>query len=124
MSFIHLDDQYEVWVQQNIVEVFSGKGIVVTTNAKKLLAFAMQSQVEENIMSQEKLFERANQVGGKNLLAYYEQRYGETEVNFNRAFHILDDLGFVIKFPFGPTVPSTFSPGGLGEDRGPEGVFA
>jgi hypothetical protein len=116
MSPINLEDQYVAWVEENIVQMFSDKGIEVTTNARQLLAFAMQSQIDESLMDQETLLERVNQVSGENLLEYYEERYGEKALNFNHAFHLLADWGFVVKFPFGPTTPSAAASGFLGED--------
>lgn len=103
MPTIVLEDYYANWVNDNVIPLFMERGIKITTNAQCLIAFAMQSQVEEDVMSNDSLFNLAQNAAVSRLVKHYIEKYGEETLNFNRAFHLLADIRF--SFPLGPTEP-------------------
>ena len=105
MPTIFIQDQYASLVDNTIAPLFAGRGIKITNNAQYLIALTMQSQIEENVMNTVRLGNLAEQVVSPSLVDYYIGKYGEREMNFNRAFHLLSDIGFVLKFPLIPTRP-------------------
>jgi hypothetical protein len=70
MLIINIQYQNENWIVQNFVSPFSQESIQVTDNARKLLVFAIQSQVEEDLMVQLTLFNRFDAISSQSLLNY------------------------------------------------------
>src|SRR5215813_8767522 len=105
MKAIELDDRFTNFVDQEVLPQFTIRGLQVTSPARDLVAFAMQSQIVEQVTTDERLFSRARKVLGENLADAYVRKYGERTVTFNQAFHLLHDVGYVLKFPLAPTNP-------------------
>lgn len=105
METIELDDQYLKFVDLEVIRQFEARGLKITSGARHLMAFAMQSQIDEEVMKPERLFVNAERILEGNLADLYVRRYGEKTVTFNRAFHLLADVGYVMKFPLVPTSP-------------------
>ena|SRR5207253_9209309 len=105
METIELEDQYIKFVDWDVIRQFEDRGLRVTSGARHLIAFAMQSQISEEVMNDERLFGNAERILQDGLADFYVRRYGEKTVNFNRAFHLLADVGYVLKFPLVPTSP-------------------
>jgi hypothetical protein len=105
METIELDDRFTDFVDQEVLPQFSTRRLQVTSPARNLIAFAMQSQIAEEVTNEERLFTRARQLLSENLADAYVRKYGEGTVTFNQAFHLLHDVGYVMKFPLAPTNP-------------------
>src|SRR4051794_35522157 len=103
MAEINIRENYIDWVRDNIVTLFDKEGIKMTDNAVNLFALAMQMQIDEEVMNNDQLFSRAAKVVDDRLIDYYRDRYGERDINFNRAFHTLSDWGIVMKYPWTST---------------------
>jgi len=105
METIELDDRYTSFVDKRVIDHFEKRGLEVTVPARQLIAFAMQSQISEEVMNEERLFSKAEEFLNDDLADFYVRKYGNRRVTFNQAFHLLDDAGYVLKFPLGPTSP-------------------
>lgn len=105
MATIELNDRYTEFVNFNVRSHFAERGIEITRRAQDLLAFAMQCQIDEKEMDEGRLTAVAQQLLNNNLAESYVRVYGDRPMNFNRAFHLLADVGNLMKFPFGPTRP-------------------
>lgn len=105
METIELEDEYVKFVDSEVIRQFEARGLNITSRARDLMAFAMQCQVDEEVMKRERLFVNAERILEGNLADFYVRRYGEKTVTFNRAFHLLADVGYVMKFPLVPTSP-------------------
>jgi hypothetical protein len=98
-------DDYIGWTNENITNAFLDRGINVTENARHLLTFAIQSQIQEYIVENDPiLFERLGRIIRYAVEDYYGG-HGNNEVNFNRALYIMDRWSVVLEFPFAPTYP-------------------
>ena len=101
MTEINISDLYKDWVDDNLVPLFNTRGIDITANAINLFAWSMQMQVDEpgNQVwpTHTQLFSRANEFTNQGLIDFYINRYGEQPITFNRAFHLLAELGLLVK---------------------------
>lgn len=107
MAEIVVGDQYVEWVDIHVGELFRRERIEITREAILLIAFSMQAQVYSHIIpTDEMLFKRAAAIVGRPLVDYYKDRYGEKEIDFNRALSLLGAWGMLFCFyPFRPTRP-------------------
>ncbi len=103
MAEISIRENYIDWVRENVVTLFDKEGIKMTDNAVNLFAWSMQMQTDEEVMDGNQLFNRASKIADRRLIDYYRDHYGEKDMNFNRAFHVLSDWGFVLKYPWTQT---------------------
>lgn len=101
---IVVEDTYLSWVRTKIVPLFAQQDIKVEEDAIELMAWSMQMQVRQGTaIDSQSLFGRAETIGDKRLTDYYQDKNGKKDVSFNRAFHLLADWGFVLKYPWGGT---------------------
>jgi hypothetical protein len=105
MKTIELNDRFTNFVDQEVLPQFTLRGLQFTSPARDLVAFAMQSQTVEEVTNEQTLFTEARKILGENLADAYVRKYGERTVTFNQAFHLLHDVGYVLKFPLAPTNP-------------------
>lgn len=92
------DDQYRERVDR-LETHFQSKGLGISDNARVLLALAMQSQDSEKILPRDQLFKKLDRFEDQ-IVQYYVDTYGKHDVNFNRALHLVADLGPMMKYPW------------------------
>jgi hypothetical protein len=105
MATIELNDRYSEFVNSTVRAHFAERGIEMSQRAQDLITFTMQCQIEEQEMGEDRLLSTAEWLLGNSLAESYLRTYGRTLLTFNRAFHLLADVGRFTKFPFGPTRP-------------------
>jgi len=106
MATIELNDNYTEFVNFRVQPYFAERGIEITQRAQQLLAFTMQCQVDEEEMNEGSVSAVAQRLLNNNPAEVYVRMYGHRPMSFNRAFHLLANVGNSIKFPFGPTRPA------------------
>jgi hypothetical protein len=84
---IEVREHYNTWVNEQLLPLFEKSGVSITQNARNLLAYALQSQVEEKVIGNDQdLIARAERFCGF-AVQLYQKKYGNDEMTFNRAMH-------------------------------------
>jgi hypothetical protein len=105
LASIDIGTVYENWIKENVVPVFNKNDVGVTRSAQLLLAYALQIQVDEKFVSDEKtLFTQAEELL-KVIPTVYRWQYGKQPMNFNRALHALVYANQIrLAFPWTPSI--------------------
>lgn len=135
MSTIEIRDEFEDWLDRAVFPQFQNAGITVTTGARTLIAYVIQSQAQATEgappairQAYAQLADRIATGGGaeqtffQNALLVYQQLYPSLPtavLNVNRAVRLLTELYLTAlgNFPCGPTGPK----GGEGGQGGSSG---
>jgi hypothetical protein len=102
MQIVKIETEYQGWIDDQVVRAFEGVGVKITKPARTMLAYVMQSQMEEGIVNQDsQLFQLANDFLGS-ATDVYIRMYGSHTMTINRAIHLLvqTNLRFNV-FPWG-----------------------
>jgi hypothetical protein len=102
---IEIPDQFEKWIQQNVITKFESAGITVSESAKNVLAYGLKAQLDDgivdgwtNLASRAKLF-------SSRAVRTYKAIHGTADMNFNRSLHLLTNLNTITNlFPWDSTV--------------------
>jgi hypothetical protein len=92
---------------QQIQARFHDHGIETSANAVRLFALTLHSQQEENESVAEPDLRRIRLNRINEILhaffAYYQANFGNRELTYNRALHVVNHLGELVKFPWTAT---------------------
>ena len=105
MASINVSDTYTKWIQNNVIPALEGEGVTVTLPAQNLLAYALQAQLDDKLVPDDKiLFKGASDLMGV-IPSLYKGQYGKQQMNFNRALHALVNANQLLRiFPWTPTI--------------------
>lgn len=86
---IDVREHYNTWITEQVVPLFEKAGIKVTPGARNLLAHALQSQVEEGLVANDRVLFDSSTRFRRFAVQMHAKKFGVGELNFNRAMHLI-----------------------------------
>lgn len=96
-------ESVEAMVSQ-IESAFAEQSVQLTDSAKALFALALQSQETDGVLPEGEIFRRLREdIELKDIARNYKRTYRSKNIDFNRAFHVVNEVSFLAKYPWTPS---------------------